>query len=581
MAIFPDWLNQLFTNNPPQEAEVVVLDSKEQELYIQKTLDAYAGVNTVEGTVVQTLEVEAHVQYWVIAPDNIYIVNQSKELEPWFATLLNAEIEGSSLADEVSDLDTLFSNYADGTTLQIGYLQTADAQLAYDLNVLKVSNDSNTAVINSLNTTYTTPIKATAIASATIAAWQTDGTGGAWFDSQISVVSNVAYSAAKSASTLTASIDSQSDQLLAIAGDVEILQKQVDGVVETWFDTHDIVEVNGDISLAAEPYATWVIEGTRDIHSGDSYVKYELDAYGNKIYISSWRFALTAVDVPYTDADGYAWVAVSDSRAEEAYQAALLAQSTADGKITTYYQTYPPTIAEFPELSLGDLWLDSDDNNKLWRYNPDVVCPDTSVVGWCPVDDTRISASVTRLDEATVSVDNLNPLWTDDGIQTDPDIYGEPRFVPIATAKSTLVVDANGSIVGYVASSDGSTSTFKIFADNFIIANSEGSEIGNPFEIDTLLNKIRFNGVVSFDNIDGDTDFVEFIDLATPAETTVIDGANIRTGLVVADRIDAATLSAISADLGTVNAGVMYNTGGTAASYTMKIDLTNGEIHIK
>lgn len=48
--------------------------------------------------------------------------------------------------------------------------------------------------------------------------------------------------------------------------------------------------------------------------------------------------------------------------------------------------------------------------------------------------------------------------------------------------------------------------------------------------------------------------------------TTIIDGGNIITGSMNANRI---------------SAGVIYNTGGSAVSYTMKIDLDTGSIHIQ
>lgn len=53
--------------------------------------------------------------------------------------------------------------------------------------------------------------------------------------------------------------------------------------------------------------------------------------------------------------------------------------------------------------------------------------------------------------------------------------------------------------------------------------------------------------------------------------TTEIDGAKIRTGTITADRIQ----------MNTGWAGVIYNSGGTAANYKMKIDFTNGSIYIK
>lgn len=60
---------------------------------------------------------------------------------------------------------------------------------------------------------------------------------------------------------------------------------------------------------------------------------------------------------------GSSWVLVRDTGIAQAISAAATAQATADGKIETYYQTTMPTGVE------GDLWFDTDDGNKLYRHN--------------------------------------------------------------------------------------------------------------------------------------------------------------------------------------------------------------------
>lgn len=62
--------------------------------------------------------------------------------------------------------------------------------------------------------------------------------------------------------------------------------------------------------------------------------------------------------------NGAEWIDITDDALSAALQAAADAQSTADGKIVTFAQDSPPSIA-----SLGDLWVDTDDNNRLYRYN--------------------------------------------------------------------------------------------------------------------------------------------------------------------------------------------------------------------
>jgi hypothetical protein len=61
---------------------------------------------------------------------------------------------------------------------------------------------------------------------------------------------------------------------------------------------------------------------------------------------------------------GSAWVSVQDTAITAAANAATAAQSTADGKNKVYRQTAEPTGGTYAE---GDLWFDTDDNNKIYR----------------------------------------------------------------------------------------------------------------------------------------------------------------------------------------------------------------------
>lgn len=62
--------------------------------------------------------------------------------------------------------------------------------------------------------------------------------------------------------------------------------------------------------------------------------------------------------------DGNSWVSIQDTAIQSALQAANDAQSTADGKIVTFAQDAEPTASD-----VGDLWIDTNDNNKLYRWS--------------------------------------------------------------------------------------------------------------------------------------------------------------------------------------------------------------------
>ncbi|MCI4437278.1 MAG: hypothetical protein JHC33_10775 [Ignisphaera sp.] len=488
----------------------------------------------MEVTQIDTIEVDVYIPQYTICGDDIFIANYSTNPPEWFVSMINETIDNSQLANDVNDLENEFVNFKDGYTNDISYLTTKDAEIVASVETLKVSNDANTAGIHHLDVVKVTASDAQAISENTIAAWS-NTTGGAWFTDKVSAVSNVAYSAAKSASNLTAVMNSQQSQLNAIVGDIDVLKEQVDGKVETWFSVNKPVLSDGTIDPNVEPYKTWLANGEVDIHTGDTYIYYQLDAYGNKKILATYRFGID----PHTHVA--VWALFEDDLASVAYNAALNAQYTADGKIVTYYQTFPPDASI---SSSGDLWLDSDDNNKMYRYDG---------TQWLEVSDQRVQASVQRLDEATVTVDGK------------------------AVAKSSLKVDANGIVSGYVASS-GTTSEFKIFADKFTIARYDnGQVIGAPFTVDTVSNKIKFTGNVTFSGTVVET-ALQPGQAASDINsgTTTIDGGKITTGTITTNQISTYGLNA-----NVITSGVMYNTGGNASNYKMMINLDAGEIHIR
>lgn len=66
--------------------------------------------------------------------------------------------------------------------------------------------------------------------------------------------------------------------------------------------------------------------------------------------------------------NGTTWVSIQDDAISDALQAAADAQSTADGKIMTYAQDNPPQNTAQNPLDVGDLWVDTNDNNRLYRW---------------------------------------------------------------------------------------------------------------------------------------------------------------------------------------------------------------------
>lgn len=87
--------------------------------------------------------------------------------------------------------------------------------------------------------------------------------------------------------------------------------------------------------------------------------------------------------------NGTTFVAIQDSAIATAIADAAGAQATADGKITTFYQTSAPSIK-----SLGDLWIDTDNGNRLYRWNGS---------SWIDVRDSGIATALANAATAIAS----------------------------------------------------------------------------------------------------------------------------------------------------------------------------------
>lgn len=126
----------------------------------------------------------------------------------------------------------------------------------------------------------------------------------------------------------------------------------------TWMD--DAIAVGGTVLPTHEYGDLWV--DTAD---------------GNKLY--AWN--------------GTQWVVSQDTQIIDAINAAAGAQATADGKVRTFAQTSPP--AGLAAEDVGDLWIDTDDTNKLYRWSGSV---------WVLFDDTRIAAQAAQIATLTTNL---------------------------------------------------------------------------------------------------------------------------------------------------------------------------------
>ena len=99
-----------------------------------------------------------------------------------------------------------------------------------------------------------------------------------------------------------------------------------------------------------------------------------------------------------------AGAAAAQSAATAADAAAVAAQTTANGKNKIYRQTTMPTTGPFAE---GDLWFDTDDDNKFYRYTSGAFSPFTLGDGaLASLSANKLTAGT--IDAAVITVSNLD-----------------------------------------------------------------------------------------------------------------------------------------------------------------------------
>lgn len=167
----------------------------------------------------------------------------------------------------------------------------------------------------------------------------------------------------------------------------------------------------------------------------------------------------------------------------------------------------------------------------------------------------------------TVGAGNILTGFTVGALDYDTSSYGNED--------SVFGIHANRFFIGRSPTTQDELDYLADKDQDFLTLYNETGEAIPAFGINWTGSEyeIFFNGVVSFNNVDtGYTD---------GAGNTIINGGQIQTNSIEANKLTVSQLSAITADIGTITAGVLYNTGGTPTNFTMRIDLNAGSILIK
>ena len=182
------------------------------------------------------------------------------------------------------------------------------------------------------------------------------------------------------------------------------------------------------------------------------------------IWIDTDYYGFPTVDAiyRYQDINGksqgtLAWRSARDDAVGKAYLLAYTAETTADGKIKTFYSASTPTAD-----GVGDLWVETDNNNKLYRW---------SGSSWQSVRDGTIAAAQSTADNAYSEAISAGATASDAYYLADAAIK-PGGGVQVNSQKYITVIDMAS---GLTIRSSSSTERTQITSNGLAIYNTLGN----------------------------------------------------------------------------------------------------------
>ena len=160
----------------------------------------------------------------------------------------------------------------------------------------------------------------------------------------------------------------------------------VEPATPTYGDSSERVGTDNDVTDISNQYQEW--DDILNVPAGITGIAYQSTAPSSP---NTGDFWIDSDDDKQYRWSGSAWVQVQDDDIAQALSNAATAQSTADGKVFVFYSASAP-VAD----ATGDLWVDSNDTNKLYRW---------SGSSWVAVYDTRIATALSDASNAQATAD--------------------------------------------------------------------------------------------------------------------------------------------------------------------------------
>ena len=242
------------------------------------------------------------------------------------------------------------------------------------------------------------------------------------------------------------------------------LTNQIDGKIETWFQTTD-------------PAASWTTTALKKKHVGDMWFRTDKNTL--------WRYS-----------GSYTWQQIQDQKAIDAYNAASTAQDTADGKRRVFVTTPKPPY------DIGDLWVDGKDLRRCItkRTTGSYVANDWVVAVNYDNTKTIIDGGIVTSGTIQVAGDNKSILAGITGqgtAATSIRFWAGASFENRATAPYRVMQD--GSVVMTKATVEGIINAISGYIGGFKIQQGQIG-YGSSSEQDTTTGLALLRDFIRFNN---------------------------------------------------------------------------------
>lgn len=258
------------------------------------------------------------------------------------------------------------------------------------------------------------------------------------------------------------------------ANAIDTMTEQIDGKIETWFQTSD-------------PASNWTTNAEKAKHVGDMW--YNSSTKLLKCYRQTFSFVNGIGTVAYI------WQTIEDKKAIDAYDAASKAQDTADGKRRVFVaQPYPP-------YDVGDLWVDGKELRRCiterasgsWNTN------DWVVAVYYDNTQTTIDGGIVTSGTIQVAGDNKSILAGITGNGTASDSirfwagasFENRKTAPFRVMQDGSVVMSKAQVEGVINAITGSIGGFRIQQGQIGYGGSDEQDATNGLAL--LRDFIRFN----------------------------------------------------------------------------------------